>query len=447
MRRFLYLTPYFAPQTRVGALRPIKFARHLPVFGWQPVVLCDLFASDPIHPALEAVVPTDIEVIADFSGEAAEAWKTRHQRHAAARTRPARKPGEEVDLRRWLRGPLRALDNPELLLLSEHGPNMPHAYAAALRVLDNHPDLQAIVVNADPYAACLVGAALQIETGLPLILDLRDPWGPCQLRRPRRPLPWRWANDALERWALRHASKVILNTETTRRDYLQHYPELDPGRVVVQRNHCDAELIAGGEHPGFDRFTLLFLGRFTRYNRPTSLFRALQRLARQGIGPEQLQLVVTGAIPPADWDDAVAMGVDGYVQRAPFVPYLEIGGILRAADVLVAMTQPGVTQRMAAKFFDYVATDRPILLISDNPESAELLAEVGGGVQIGHADDEAMAAQLLAWLETGRQQQVERDRTGLTSREAAGRLAGWLDEVTGVPQAPAEQTDGRNTSL
>lgn len=430
MRRFLYLTPYFAPQTRVGALRPIKFARHLPFFGWQPVVLCDLFAGDPIHPGLEQVVPAEVEVIADFSAGAADLWRTRHLRHAAQRHRPARKPGEEVDLRGWLRGPLRALDNPELLLLSEHGPNMPHAFAAGLRVLETHPDLEAIVVNADPYAACLVGAALKIETGLPLILDLRDPWGPCQLRRPRRPLPWRWANDALERWCIGHADRLILNTETTRRDYLAHYPTLDPQRVVVQRNHCDPALISGGQHPGFDRFTLLFLGRFTRYNRPTSLFRALRRLRDGGVGPAQLQLVVTGAIPPADLDDAAALGVSEYLQRAPFVPYLEIGGILQAADVLVAMTQPRVTQRLAAKFFDYVATDRPILLVSDNPESAELLAEVGGGVQIAHADDEAMAAQIRDWMLAGRQQRVQRDRTGLTSREAAARLAGWLDEVT-----------------
>jgi glycosyltransferase involved in cell wall biosynthesis len=442
MRRFLYLTAYFAPQTQVGALRPIKFARHLPAFGWQPVVLCDLWPSDAINLDLERVVPPETEVIADFSALAAPAWATRKQRAAAAQHKPKR-PGQEIDLRRLLPGPLKALDNPELLLLSNHGLDMPHAFHAALRVLDSHPDLEAIVVNADPYAACLVGAALHVETGLPLIQDLRDPWGPCQLRRPRRPAPLRWANDALERWSLGHAAKVILNTETTRRDYLHLYPELDPNRLVVQRNHCDAELISGGNHPGFDRFTLLFLGRFTRYNRPIALLRALAMLAADGVTPADLQLVVTGAVPAQDLDVARDLGVEGFFARAPFVPYREIGGILRAADVLVAMTQPGVTQRMAAKFFDYVAIDRPILLVSDNPESAEVLANAGGGVQLGHDDHGAIAAQIRTWMAGGRQQSVQRDTAGLTSREAAGRLAGWLSEVT----AAAEEPSKRNISL
>jgi glycosyltransferase involved in cell wall biosynthesis len=212
---------------------------------------------------------------------------------------------------------------------------------------------------------------------------------------------------------------------------------------VVQRNHCDAELISGGNHPGFDRFTLLFLGRFTRYNRPIALLRALAMLAADGVTPADLQLVVTGAVPAQDLDVARDLGVEGFFARAPFVPYREIGGILRAADVLVAMTQPGVTQRMAAKFFDYVAIDRPILLVSDNPESAEVLANAGGGVQLGHDDHGAIAAQIRTWMAGGRQQSVQRDTAGLTSREAAGRLAGWLSEVT----AAAEEPSKRNISL
>jgi hypothetical protein len=43
MPTVLLITPYFPPMSVVGAKRPLNLVRHLPRFGWQPVVL----AGDP----------------------------------------------------------------------------------------------------------------------------------------------------------------------------------------------------------------------------------------------------------------------------------------------------------------------------------------------------------------------------------------------------------------
>ena len=70
--------------------------------------------------------------------------------------------------------------------LGEHALDLPHALRAARTLLREHrPDV--ILVNADPFAATLLGARLARESGVPLILDLRDPWALCELRRPMRP--------------------------------------------------------------------------------------------------------------------------------------------------------------------------------------------------------------------------------------------------------------------
>ena len=136
MRQFLYITPYFPPQSRVGALRPLKFARHLPARGWSPVVLCDLW-DEPQRslPMLEAV-PGDTTVIRDYShrARAAEA--------AIGQPRPARSSngggGAKLNdlLPDWL-------NNPELVPLGEHSVHMPYAYRAARRALEAHPGCEA----------------------------------------------------------------------------------------------------------------------------------------------------------------------------------------------------------------------------------------------------------------------------------------------------------------
>ena len=71
MRRFLYISPYFPPQSRVGALRPLKFARHLPKHGWAPVVLADLKEADAMDRSLPELVPDSTITIFDYSKVAA----------------------------------------------------------------------------------------------------------------------------------------------------------------------------------------------------------------------------------------------------------------------------------------------------------------------------------------------------------------------------------------
>jgi hypothetical protein len=39
MRRVLVITTHFAPDIHVGAKRATKFAKYLPLYGWQPIIL------------------------------------------------------------------------------------------------------------------------------------------------------------------------------------------------------------------------------------------------------------------------------------------------------------------------------------------------------------------------------------------------------------------------
>ena len=150
MRKFLFITPYFPPQSQVGALRPLKFVRHLPQQGWLPVVLADLWPTDGMDPELPQFVPPDVQVHYDYSHRAAPTWRAL-QSGELAKKRPGNtvaraKPLHERILPQWLQ-------DPELLPLGEHSPDMPWACRAALRILRAQPDIEAIVVNADPFAS------------------------------------------------------------------------------------------------------------------------------------------------------------------------------------------------------------------------------------------------------------------------------------------------------
>lgn len=428
MRRFLYITPYFPPQSRVGALRPLKFARHLRQHGWSPVVLCDLWDGAEINPILSESIPPETTVLSNYSARASSA----KGKDTTLKTSEKKQP--QPSGFSWQSLLPEALNNPELIPLGEHSVHIPHALKAARRALKEHPDCEAIMVNSDPYAAMIVGAILARETGLPLIQDLRDPWSVCELRRPRRPAPISAIVDWLEKFCVQSATRVILNTETTLHDYREHYRDLPSSHFDCIRNHHDAALIQGGSHPGFDRYTLLFLGGFRRFTDGKALLEVLAAL--RDLGANDIQMAVTGKIPAETWARADELGVRDMLTKEPFVPYTEISPIMNAADVLLAFV-PDTRQRFPAKVFDYATTSKPILTVSDNPELEQLLEGLGQSAMFRSNQPIDTARWILAQRKQGPGGE-ERNNTSLSSQTASAALAKILNEISGArPSDPS----------
>ncbi len=422
MRQFLYITPYFPPQSRVGALRPLKFVRHLHRLGWRAVVLCDLGAGDAVDGALLEALPDSTVVIRDYgwrSQAASRAYFAGRSRGANPEHRSAL-PIPRAARRLAVRVDELLGRNPELVPLGEHSVDMPHATAAARRTLARHP-CEAVVVNADPYAALLVGRSVAREHGLPLIADLRDPWALCELRRPLRPRLQSYLVDRLERQVVSAARAVVLNTETTRAHYVEHYRDLDEERFVTIRNHADADLIDAEAEPPRPYFTLLFLGHLRRFVEGQTLLTMLADLRSRGYGPESVCLRVVGTVPAATRDAAQQLGVSDQLVHDPAVPYRRIGGVMKSADLLVAVSHAG-QQRIPAKIYDYLTVPRPLLVLSDNVELAQLLDRAGGAHVCGLGDASGAADRVLSAMAAGRRSVVDRRDIGTDSATAAARL-------------------------
>lgn len=404
MRKFLYLSPYFPPLHRVGALRPLKYARHLPDYGWTPVVLCDMWRGAALDMQLLSAVPQSTVVVRDYTPGANRAMTKLVDQGRKSSRRPF-----------WER----FLNNPEHLLL-------PYSIAAALRVLQAHR-CEAIVVNADPFEALLVGARVARTSGLPLVLELRDPWSVCELRRKSRPAPLRWVIDRLERRAVETASRVILNTELALADYRAHYSDLPQDRFAVIRNHYDAELISGGVEPHFKRTTLLFLGNLRPFVEGDPLLHLLAALATRGWS-ETIQLEVTGECPAAVFQKAKSLGIERMLVKGNYVPYLETGSYMRGADILVFLSFR-TKQRIPAKFYEYLSSSRPILALADNDELAQLIERLPNARIVGLDEPERGADAVETLLSRASQPPDPSVLSEFTSQTASERLAGILDRL------------------
>lgn len=419
MKRFLYITPYFPPNNRVGALRPLKFVRHIRRFGWEPVVFCDLKLKDSVDPDLLTHIPHNLEIHRTYSTGAPSAWE-------------AFQNGTFPIKKQKIAGPARTRNhfwnNPELIPYGEHLVDIPAALRNGRKIL-NDTDCRAIVANLDPFAAAHVGHVLAREFNLPLVPDFRDPWSVCELRRPMRPAPVRKLVDRLERNIIQGSSSIILNTETTLRHYRQHYSDLDPALFTCIKNFGDRDLINHGEADKLPFRSMLFMGNLRRFVDGFEVLDVLAELKNRGITSDKFRLVISGQVLPETYKRANAMGVADMIYPVDPVPYTRVYPLMMSADILLVIAHNSV-QRIPAKFYDYATTGKPIIAISENAELNDMVKRCNGR-SFGFDATAQMAGYIQTIVSESSPLQAASSAMQLyTAEEGSKALAGILDKIT-----------------
>ena len=421
----LYLSSAFPPIAQVGGLRAYKFARHLPAAGWRVTVLCAPVPAATADDGLLAQLPADVGVV--------RGWGRPEDALVDERSEAGLFDGSGATSSP-LRGRLAALRRkqlpPDFLPLGRREiPRAWHGLAAAEAVIEEErPDV--ILASIDPEATMVAGARLSQRHGIPLVLDFRDPWATCDLRRGARwPLQRRLV-DAIERGAVEQAAAVIWNTETARSVASEHYGPSLAAKFSVVRNHHDSGLIgrAVAQQPDAQGpFRLLILGRLRKYVEGAVLFRALALLRAAGVTAEQLLVEIAGTVPVESVRFATELGVGDLVKVKGSVPHAEIGEAMARADLLLALTHASM-QRIPSKLYDYLATDLPVVVLADNPEIAAMTAEFAGVAQLP-LDDAAGLASALATAMAKRGERFDRDVSCFDSRVATGQLSAILRQA------------------
>ncbi len=413
MNRVLMIAYHFPPLAgSSGIQRSLRFVRHLPRFGWEPLVLsADLRAYERSSDDLLGDIPPGVVVRRAFALDTA-----RHLaiggRYVAAMARPDR----------WVSWKFAAVRE-GLRMIREFKP-------------------QAIWSTYPIATAHLIGAELQRRSGLPWLADFRDPM--AQEGYPPDPLTWR-SFLVIEEEALRLARFSTFTTPGAARTYRERYPA-SAERVRVLENGYDEESFAGAEMAGEARqalnpgaITLLHSGIVYPAERdPAQFFAALGRLKAAGaILPGSLVVRFRAAVH----DDllqtlAARHGIGDLIELQPPVPYREALAEMLAADGLLVMQSAGCNEQIPAKIYEYLRAKRPILTLSDpEGDTAATLRQAGATdiLRLDSADEisEALPGFLEA-IRSGRAVLPSPQAVAEASREGrTAQLARLLDAASG----------------
>jgi Glycosyl transferase 4-like domain len=410
----------FPPSQIASVHRARHLAKHLPAFGWRPVVIAvdERFHKEPVDPSLGRLVSPDVAI---HRVKALPLWMTSCFGVGDLAIRSIFHVSRKIDQ-----------------LVSETKPGI-------------------VFFTGWPFYQMLLAGRVKKRFGLPVILDFQDPWvSTYGATRPR------WSKDGishrlamtLEPRAVRNAAYITSVSDTQNDEMATRYPWID-------RKHM-AAIPIGGDMSDFDglrmlppesarvaldsaRINLSYVGTFLPLAEPLArlLLRSLARLRKSE--PELAARVRLNFIGTSNQPNghnsfrivpiAVEEGVSDLVCEIPQrLPFLEALSLLVNSQgiLLIGSIEPHYT---ASKIYSALMSGQPYLSLFHKQSSAHtILSAAGGGLAFSFASLEELAALETSVADGLRQLATQKFSKadpavfeGYSARAVTGRFAAIFD--------------------
>jgi hypothetical protein len=238
------------------------------------------------------------------------------------------------------------------------------------------------------------GRRVAEATGLPFVMDMRDPWSLVERLEESVASPyWLATASRLERRAVTRAARVVANTDVARDALRSLYPKRQ-GDIITVMNGADDDPLPPSVPS--DRFSIAHAGTIYLDRDPRPLFKAAAQVIRElGLTPAQFGLDFIGAFTAAGGypiqDVARQEGLEAFVTIGPALPHAQAMAFMAGATMLLTMSGGNVAA-IPAKTFECVRFNAWLLALTA-PRSATDRLLRGTGADVAAAGDvEAIAA-------------------------------------------------------
>lgn len=421
-RALLMLSYSYPPRQAPSTFRVIRFTRYLPEFGWRCVVVtpkseCHATRDDELMKQIHPLTEVHRFACGD-PGEHLRKWMEQHGDASGGAFYTA----------------VKALDRlislacvPDSRVLSAS-----RLLREAMRVIRRR-HVDAVWVTAPPFSIFSIVPALKRLTGLPVVLDLRDPWTTSVLHYQGRN---RWKSGLDRRREGRIfelADRVILNTRYAQRQYQALYPDLDASRWGVLPNTYDPEDFSDIKPERFAPKVLLHAGNSGGIRTARWLIEAMGRLRREGLmDPTSFRYISYGPGGRDEHEAASREGVSDMVEFRGSRPHHEVLAAMSGSEALLLLVGEGHDASIPSKLYEYMAVGRPILMAGPRKcAAADVVRETGLGRVVALDDIESLTSCLRNLL-SGCLGDVRPNQDGVQAyqtRSVSRALAGVLDAL------------------
>lgn len=363
----LIITYYWPPCGGAGVQRWLKFAKYLPEFGWEPIIL----TVDPefaTYPAIDTSLTSDIrDDLVVHSTKAINYFNLfNRKKTAAAGDLTFRKNSFKNKLVRFIRGNFFIPD-------PRKGWNRFAVKKASELIVSQ--DIKYVITTSPPHSAQLIGLKLKKKfPGLIWVADLRDPWTDIYYYKMFYPTFLSRALDKrLEKSVLISADKIV-TVGNSLKDLFIAKLSLINDKIHVLTNGYDEEDFAGLSKTEPDVFTITYVGALTDSYPITGFLEAISDISQAGniiilrfvgsVSPEQLKLI-------QDRSNNLQLEVIPYADHRKAIEYMINSSLL----LLVIPDHPRNDLIITGKIFEYLGSETPVLGIGPTDGDANKILE------------------------------------------------------------------------
>ena len=437
MKRVLIISYYWPPTGGSGVQRWVKFAKYLPLEGWQPVIYTPENPEQlAIDKTLAAEIPAEAEVIKTRIVEPYEIYKNvlRKSGHSkeAVEVNPVNAQNKSFlqKAAMWVRGNFFRPD-PRCLWI---GPSV----RFLKKYLQEHP-VDLIVSTGPPQSMHLIGRRLAKETGLPWIADFRDPWTKIfyfkHLSMTRATEKW---HEKMEKKVLDEASVVVAVSPLVQQEF-QQMTQTPVELITNGFDECDfdGERYREAEGGPDREFCITHTGLFAADGNPTVLWDVLaEKCVLDEDFRKALKIKLIGKTDDSILTALREAGLERVVEDMGYQPHAVAVEEQRKASLLILplRKEPEYKAVLPGKLFEYLASWRPVLGIGQ-PDGAMsiILNTTKTGLVLDWEDKMSIARFIdLCWERhlAGGLTVDDADISQFTRRNLTHRMAQLFDTLT-----------------
>ncbi len=398
-RKVLIVSFLFPPANTIGAVRIGKFAKYLPEFGWEPVVLTvdkvkGLPQNLPVEIDEAKIIRTPYFALSPFV----------NSKLLGDRDVPA---GGRLKSMNWRANTYHFISlarsiyiRPEITFFTDESWGWyPYALKMGLRVISKSK-VDVIFSTFGPRLPHLVASQLHKRTGIPWVAEYRDLW--TQNHYFKKIQPFQFLEQRFEKLIMKTSSLLLTVSEPLAKEL----EALHSKKVVTIHNGFD-ENDYTEDVPLTPTFTITYTGNiYPGKQDPTPLLRAIAEISEDGtVFPQGFEVRFFGG----NGAETLSPIIEKYhlhdvAKVCGLVPFKESIKRQKESTVLLLLgwNDTKVAGILTGKIFEYMGAGRPILALAfKSGEIDNILSESGCGVVANEISE--IKGILAKWLEEFKQ--------------------------------------------
>jgi glycosyltransferase involved in cell wall biosynthesis len=387
-RRVLIISYYWPPSGGAGVQRWLKFVKYLRAFDWEPVIYTPENPEFPsVDESLAKDIPEGIEIVRTPIWEPYTFYKKlvgagKNERINAGFLSEKKRPGLAEKFSIWLRGNFFIPDARKFWIKP--------SVRFLVKYLENHP-VDAIVSSGPPHSMHMIALGLKKKTRLPWLADFRDPWTNIDFYHELMLTGWAdKKHHSQELSVLKQADEVVVISRSMRSDFLKIH---NRDYSVITNGYDEDDVLATGIELD-QKFTISHIGTMVKTRNPEALWKALKSEVTENPGfAENLEIKLVGSVDYSVSESIERAGLGQYVNKVSYLPHSEVIKIQQQSQVLLLLINdtPNAKVILPGKFFEYMASRRPILCIGPKDgDAAQVIADTNSGFVVDKDDVEGI---------------------------------------------------------